>query len=36
MGSPDNAVYAVVGYVVTAVVVLAYVVSLHVRIRKEQ
>jgi hypothetical protein len=36
MGYPDNAAYAVVGYVITTVVVLAYVASLHIRIRKER
>ncbi len=36
MGYPDNAVYAVVGYVITTVVVLAYAVSLFLRIRKER
>ena len=34
MGYPDNAAYAVAGYIVTAVVVLAYAVSLYLRIRK--
>jgi hypothetical protein len=36
MGYPDNAAYAVVGYVMTSVVVLAYTLSLYVRIRKER
>ena len=36
MGYPDNAAYAVVGYVVTTIVVLAYTVSLYIRIRKER
>jgi hypothetical protein len=34
MGYPDNAAYAVVGYVVTLAVVSAYTLSLYVRIRK--
>jgi hypothetical protein len=36
MGYPDNAAYAVVGYVIASVVVLAYTMSLYVRIRKER
>lgn len=36
MGYPDNASYAVVGYIITAVVLLVYTVSLHLRIRKER
>ena len=36
MGYPDNGVYAVVGYALTAIVVLAYTVSLYVRLRKER
>ena len=36
MGYPDNAAYAVVGYIVTAVVTLAYAASLYYRIRKER
>jgi hypothetical protein len=36
MGYPDNAVYAIVGYVITTVVILAYTLSLHLRIRKER
>ena len=36
MGYPDNAAYAVVGYVMTSVVVLAYTLSLYLRIRKER
>ena len=36
MGYPDNAAYAVVGYVITAVVLLAYTLSLHLRIRKDR
>jgi hypothetical protein len=36
MGYPDNAAYAVVGYVITTVVLLAYTVSLYVRIRSER
>ncbi len=36
MGYPDNAVFAVVGYGIAAVVVLAYTVSLYLRIRKER
>lgn len=36
MEYPDNAAYAVVGYVITAVVVLAYALSLYLRIRKER
>ncbi len=36
MGYPDNAAYAVVGYVITSVVLLSYTVSLYVRLRKER
>jgi hypothetical protein len=36
MGYPDNAAYAVVGYIITTVVVLVYAASLHIRIRKER
>ena len=36
MGYPDNAAYAVAGYIITSVVVLVYAVSLHFRIRKER
>jgi hypothetical protein len=36
MGYPDNAVYAIVGYVITTVVVLGYSLSLYLRIRKER
>ena len=36
MAFPDNAAYAVVGYVVTTVVALAYTLSLYIRIRKER
>jgi hypothetical protein len=36
MGYPDNAAYAVVGYMITSVVVLAYTVSLYIRIRMER
>lgn len=35
MGYPDNAAFAVAGYIITSVVLLAYAVSLFVRIRKE-
>ena len=34
MGYPDNAAFAVAGYMVASVVVLAYTVSLFIRIRK--
>ena len=34
MEYPDNAAYAVVGYVITTVVVLVYTISLHLRLRK--
>jgi hypothetical protein len=36
MQYPDNAAYAVVGYTITFVVVLAYTLSLYLRIRKER
>lgn len=36
MGYPDNAAYAVAGYVIASVVVLAYTMSLYVRIRNER
>ena len=36
MGYPDNAVYAIVGYMITTVVILGYTLSLHFRIRKER
>jgi hypothetical protein len=36
MGYPDNAAFAVVGYIITSVVVLVYTASLYVRIRKER
>jgi hypothetical protein len=36
MGYPDNAAYAVVGYAVAFVVVLAYTLSLYFRIRRER
>jgi len=36
MGYPDNPAYAVVGYVITSVVLLSYTVSLYVRLRKER
>ena len=36
MGYPDNAAYAVAGYVITTVVVLAYTLSLYLRIKKER
>jgi len=36
MGYPENAAYAVAGYIVTSVVVLVYAVSLYLRIRKER
>ena len=36
MGYPDNAVYAVAGYIITSVIVLVYAVSLYLRIRKER
>jgi hypothetical protein len=36
MGYPDNAAYAVVGYTIAFVVVLAYTLSLYVRIRQER
>lgn len=36
MGYPDNAAYAVAGYVIASVVVLAYSVSLFLRIRKQR
>ena len=35
MGYPDNAAFAVTGYVIASVVVLVYTVSLYLRIRKE-
>ena len=34
MGYPDNAAFAVAGYLVASVVVLTYTVSLFIRIRK--
>jgi len=34
MGYPDNAAYAVAGYIIASAVVLAYAVSLFLRIRK--
>ena len=36
MGYPDNATFAVAGYIIASVVVLAYTVSLYLRIRKER
>jgi hypothetical protein len=36
MGFPDNGAYAVAGYIIATVVVLAYTVSLYLRIRKER
>ncbi len=36
MGYPDNAAYAVAGYIIASVVVLAYSVSLFLRIRNER
>jgi len=36
MGYPDNAAYAVAGYVIASIVVLAYSVSLFLRIRRER
>jgi hypothetical protein len=36
MGYPDNAAFAVAGYIIASVVVLAYTVSLYLRIRKER
>lgn len=36
MQSPDNAVYMVAAYVITAVIVLMYAVSLIFRIRKHR
>ncbi len=36
MGFPDNAIYAVVGYIIATAVVLAYSVSLFLRIRNER
>ena len=35
MGYPDNASFAIAGYIITSVVLLIYTVSLFVRIRKE-
>ena len=36
MGYPDNAVYAVTGYIIASAVVLAYSISLFIRIRNER
>jgi hypothetical protein len=36
VGYPDNAAYAVVGYIIASIVVLAYTASLYIRIRKER
>jgi len=36
MGYPDNAAYAVAGYIITTVVVLSYTLSLYLRIKKER
>ncbi len=36
MGSPDNSAYAVVGYLATTLVLLAYAAFLYFRIRKER
>ena len=36
MGYPDNASYAVAGYIIVSVLMLAYTVSLYLRIRKER
>lgn len=36
MGYPDNAAYAVAGYVVTVIVLLMYTFSLYHRIGKER
>ncbi len=36
MGYPDNAVYAVAGYIIASAVILAYSVSLFLRIRNER
>jgi hypothetical protein len=36
MGYPDNAAFAVAGYIIASVVVLVYTVSLYLRIRKER
>jgi hypothetical protein len=36
MGYPENAAYAVAGYLITTVVLLAYTLSLSLRIRKER
>lgn len=36
MGYPDNAAFAVAGYIIATVVVLVYSVSLFVRIRRER
>ena len=36
MGYPDNSAYAVVGYIITSAVLLAYTLSLYLRIRKER
>ena len=36
MGYPDNAGYAVAGYIIASAVVLAYSVSLFLRIRNER
>ena len=36
MGYPDNAAYAYVGYIIASAIVLAYTLSLYLRIRKER
>ena len=36
MGYPDNAVYAVAGYIIASAVILVYSVSLFLRIRNER
>lgn len=36
MEYPDNAVFAIVGYIIAAVVLLTYTLSLHLRIRRER
>lgn len=36
MGYPDNGAYALVGYLATTLVLLAYTASLYFRIRKER
>jgi len=36
MGYPDNAIYAIVGYVVTTSILVGYAVVLFLRTRKEQ